>query len=443
MSERVMMYSSYPITFDKLSVAILAAGGEPVTPRGEEFGLLGRIEDGERHVLISGCPPQDAPSFQDGELPYLGQELWEEILSKLGGKPVISFHVGIGYAPRSGLLAVEFAYQCAIRWPCIVYADVFEEGEWGVKVYANADIVQLRAAGQAFTTYGMLDDDDEPVPSWPDYIARGFKMLSGKYIPPADVEAFRERWGGLQLDNFVEALKRGEGRDRLLALSVLGYSGDNGMVSVLRPWLGSSDDKERWLSTIGLGRFKDEASYPALVALLTEFFPSKQEPELVKEQARFDEWRWTVVEVLSLWNTPSVVSAFRKAYQRSVEAESFVLPHRQHMVLRRWYSFQEMLCRALGEMGAFGVFTDLHLPPVHRKIGVVNMALGFCHIEEKYEQYRLLYEWDSDEEMVKALHEILETRFGLIETERLDYLNVAKEPPINQWKMLEEDWNNL
>src|SRR5579863_10453568 len=153
MSERVMLYSRYPITFDKLSVAIRAAGGEPVAPRGEGFDFLGKIEEGERHILISGRPPQDASRFQDENLPYLEQELWEEIVSKLGGKPVVSFHVGIGYAPRSGLLAVEFAYQCAIRWPCIVYADVFEEGEWGVKVYAKADIVQLRAAGQAFTTY--------------------------------------------------------------------------------------------------------------------------------------------------------------------------------------------------------------------------------------------------------------------------------------------------
>lgn len=291
--------------------------------------------------------------------------------------------------------------------------------------------------------YEWFTDNEEPVPSWPVYVARGFEMIYGEYIPPEDVEAFSELWGGLQLDNFVEALKRGEGRDRLLALSALGYSAENGMVSVLRPWLGSSDDKERWLSTIGLGRFKDEASYPALAALLTEFFPSEQEPGLVKEQARFDEWRRTVVEVLSLWNTPSVVSAFRKTYQRSVEAESFVLPLRRHMVLRRWYSFQEMLCRALGEMGAFGVFTDLHLPPVHRKIGVVNIALGFCHIEEKYEQYRLLYEWDNDEKMLKALHIVLETRFGLTEAERLDYLNVAKEPSLNQLKMLEEDWDTL
>ena len=32
MSERVMMYTSYPLTFDELSIAVLAAGGEPVVP---------------------------------------------------------------------------------------------------------------------------------------------------------------------------------------------------------------------------------------------------------------------------------------------------------------------------------------------------------------------------------------------------------------------------
>jgi hypothetical protein len=286
-------------------------------------------------------------------------------------------------------------------------------------------------------------DDNGPMPTWPDYIARGFEMLYGEYIPPEDVEAFREQWGGLQLDNFVEALNHGEERDRLLALAVLGCGGDAGMVSVLRPLLGSLNVKERWLSTIGLGRLKDEASYSALVALLTEFLPSEQQPQLMKEQAWFDEWRWTVVDMVSSWNTPSVVPAFRKAYQRSIEAESFVRPLRRHIVLQRWYGFQEMLCRALGEIGAFGVFTDLHLPPVHQKIGVVNMALGFCHIEEKYEQYRLLYGWDNDEEMVHALHAVLETRFGLTEEERMDYLKVAKEPSVNQWKMLEEDWSNL
>lgn len=285
--------------------------------------------------------------------------------------------------------------------------------------------------------------DDESMSSWPDYVAHGFEMIYGEYIPPEDVEAFSERWGGLHLDNFVEALKRGEEQDRLLALAVLGYSGDARMTTVLRPWLGSSDDKERWLSTIGLGRLKDEASYPALVALLTEFLPSEQQPWLFKEQGLFDDWRWTVVEVLSLWDIPSPVPALRKAYQGSVEAEQYVPPSARHIILELWFRYQEMLCRDLGKSGALGVFTDLHLPPVHRKIGIVNIALGFCHIEEKYEQYRLLYEWDNDEEMLKALHMVLETRFGLTEAERIDYLDVAKETLGQQWRRLKEDWNNL
>lgn len=286
-------------------------------------------------------------------------------------------------------------------------------------------------------------DDDEPVPSWPDHVAHGFEMIYGEYTPPDEVEAFSERWGGLHLDNFVEALRRGEEPDRLLALSTLGWSGDARMISVLRPHLASSDPKERWLSTIGLGRLKDEASYPALVALLTEFLPSEQQPWLFKEQGLFDEWRWTAVEVLSLWDTPSPVPAFRKAYQGSVEAEHYVPQFARSILLQLWYRYQEMLCRVLGKLGAFGVFTDMRLPPVHRKIGIVNMALGFCHIEEKYEKYRLLYQWKEDEEMIKALHAVLERRFGLTEEERIDYLDLAKESLVKQRKRLEEDWNNL
>ena len=159
MSERVMLYSSHPLTAEDVWVAVRAAGGEPVMPEDEEYGLLGRVEEGKRYVLISGSKrPMDGDRFWETNLPYLGQELLEEICAKLGSKPRVSFLITIGYAPRSGLLAVSFAYQCAIRWPCIVYADVYAEGEWGVKVYTSAEIVQLSSAGEAFTSYGMTDE---------------------------------------------------------------------------------------------------------------------------------------------------------------------------------------------------------------------------------------------------------------------------------------------
>ena len=162
MSESVMMYTSYPLTFEELSEAVLAAGGEPVAPVDEKYDLLGRVEDGERHVLISGSRyPQDPSRFWEENLPYIGRELLEEIEAKLGAKPVASFLLGIGHAYSSGLLTVELAYQCAVRWPCIVWGEVLEEGEIVVKVYTREDMERLRKEGGTFTGHGMIDDDDE------------------------------------------------------------------------------------------------------------------------------------------------------------------------------------------------------------------------------------------------------------------------------------------
>ena len=162
MSERVMMYTSYPLTFDEVSIAVLAAGGEPVVPIDDEYDLLGRVVDGKRHVLLSGSRhPQDPSRFWEEKLSYIGKELLEEIEARLGGKPVASFLLGIGYAYSSGLLAVELAYQCAVRWPCIVWGEVLEEGEIVVKVYTREDMERLRKEGKTFTGHGMVDDDED------------------------------------------------------------------------------------------------------------------------------------------------------------------------------------------------------------------------------------------------------------------------------------------
>lgn len=97
--------------------------------------------------------------FREEKLRYIGKELLEEIEAKLGGKPVASFLIRIGYAPRSGLLAVELVYQCAARWPCLVWAEVFEQGKFALKVYTREDMERLRTEGEAFTGYGMDDDE--------------------------------------------------------------------------------------------------------------------------------------------------------------------------------------------------------------------------------------------------------------------------------------------
>lgn len=160
MSERVMLYTSHPMTFEDLSTAIVAAGGKPDPSAGDEYDILGRIEEGERHILVSGYrkPDMEPSQFWDDTVFHLGQNLALEIEAKLGAKPVTSFYIEIGHGPRSGLLAVELGYQCALRWPCIVWAEVFEAGQWVVKVFTLEDMQRLRSEGKAFTTYGMFDD---------------------------------------------------------------------------------------------------------------------------------------------------------------------------------------------------------------------------------------------------------------------------------------------
>jgi len=156
-----MLYTSYPLTFDELSEALLAAGGEPDPPVSDEFDLLGRVEEGKRYILLSGHrkPDMEPSQFWEDTVFHLGPELSEEIAAKLGARPVTSFHIQIGYGVRSGLLAVELGYQCALRWPCIVWAEIFEAGQWIVKVFTVEDMEHLKAEGQAFTDYGMYVDE--------------------------------------------------------------------------------------------------------------------------------------------------------------------------------------------------------------------------------------------------------------------------------------------
>lgn len=71
----------------------------------------------------------------------------------------------VGHAYRSGLLAVEFAYRCAERWPCVVLADITVNRKPESKIYTREEIMNLYAEEKAFSTYGMLeedyDDDDD------------------------------------------------------------------------------------------------------------------------------------------------------------------------------------------------------------------------------------------------------------------------------------------
>ncbi len=284
------------------------------------------------------------------------------------------------------------------------------------------------------------DKERQSASQWPDFIEHGFEMIYGEYIPDEEVEAFAKRWGGLNLENFVRAIKEGQREDRLLAICVIGWSDYPQASSLLRPFLQSTDAKERWLSALCLGRVKEAIAFPILISMLTEYLPSEQSPTLREDQGWFDEERIRVAFTLGLWEDPSLVPALRHAYASNVNAEQYIpnLPAKP-ILKQSWYLYQETLMRLLGRWGAFGVLAGMILPPFHLKLAIVNIALGFCQVERRYEEFGAVYKWQDDATLNEELKLVMRQRFGLSEEEQNDYLEAAKKGYIFQWRQLDQD----
>ena len=185
------------------------------------------------------------------------------------------------------------------------------------------------------------DKERQSTSQWPDFIEHGFEMIYGEYIPAEQVEAFAKRWGGLNLENFVRALAEGQREDRLLAICVIGWSDSPQASSLLRPFLQSTDAKERWLSALCLGRMKESSALPFLISMLTEYLPSEQLPTLREDQGWFDEERIRVAFTLGLWEDPSLVPALRHAYASNVKAEQYIPNLPDKPILKQfWYMYQ-------------------------------------------------------------------------------------------------------
>ena len=275
---------------------------------------------------------------------------------------------------------------------------------------------------------------------WPAFIEHGFEMMYGESIPDEAVEAFASRWGGLAAENFQRALLEGQGEDRLLALGVIGWSDLPQAPSLLFPFLQSPEAKERWVSALCLGRMKEEAARPLLVTMLTEYLPSEQAPFLEADQAWFDEERIRVAFTLGLWDDLSLVPVLRQAYQLNVKAEQY-LPDLPGIFLlkQRWYLFQETLMHILGQWGAFGVLAGMALPPYHLRLAIVNLALGYCQVGKRYEEFGATYQWQDDAAFNQQLKVVLTQRFGITEEELDHSLEDARKGSPFQWRRLDQE----
>src|SRR6266567_3439041 len=192
-----------------------------------------------------------------------------------------------------------------------------------------------------------IDDLDDMYETEAEYVQRGLEMENET---PIDGTDFARRWGGLAFENFVNALERGQGRDRVIAICVIGCSTNPRVRELLLPFLSSSDPKERWASARCLGAMKENQALPVLLRMLTEFLPREGHPFPLGEDNQWPElWRLYIPFLLRSWDRSSIVIALRQALLQIIAAEQH-MPNDQQTA----HEFQETLCYELGRRKAFG-----------------------------------------------------------------------------------------
>jgi hypothetical protein len=166
MSEMVILHSSYPLSGKEFSTVMQIAGKGYIEGEGAEFTGAFWDGDGERAIFLYGdWDAPDPEQFWEKELRY--EKRLPEIEAKLGGRPATSFGLEIGKGYGSSWLALELAYQCAVRWPCVLWAwaDTWNpfEGDHIMTIYTKEDMERLRAEKGGFTTTVplMVNDEEE------------------------------------------------------------------------------------------------------------------------------------------------------------------------------------------------------------------------------------------------------------------------------------------
>lgn len=254
----------------------------------------------------------------------------------------------------------------------------------------------------------------------PEYIKRGFAVIHGEYIPHQVIEAFRTRWGTISNETFVRVLLEGQGVDRVIAISVLGNSGHSEMKQLLRPFLESDDPQERWASAMALGTLHDDEAVPVLVTMLTEFLPAWQYEEQLHNADWFEENRIHIPSILDFWDDPSLVVSLRQALHAVVRIKQ-AMPASLGFFRSSLHFYQDALIRSSGSRGAFGALTGLALPQETLQAAIIQMVIGYCHIE--CDAKFLEYSWEREPQLREAMSTVMEQRFGLSTQEQENYLS--------------------
>ena len=218
------------------------------------------------------------------------------------------------------------------------------------------------------------------VPPWPKYIDYAYSAL-GYEEYKRQVRIFIRRWGGIDLDTFVRVLKEGQGEERVLAIFALGYTRTPFARELLLPFLQSTEPRERCASALCLGQMREEQALPVLCAMLTAFFPPKEQPASVADGRWFyNGCRLEAIMIIAEWARPEVIPELLKALQAYWDLEQAIIEH-SHFGIGSdyWRRCQGRVAYALGWLGTFDLLSTMDVGEQRRLAWNVYLALGNMH----------------------------------------------------------------
>ena len=268
------------------------------------------------------------------------------------------------------------------------------------------------------------------MPEWPAYVTYAFsapRVISTEEWIQEDIEAFQERWGGVDLVTFAHVLHHGKGDDQVVAAFAVGYTRSAWARDLLLPFLQSDDPGVRWAAALSLGEMKDERARPVLIQMLLEFLPPPYTPLGEVGPDWFEIEHLQVAHLLGRWGDHALIPTLRETLMRVWQAERDAPADINHASIDHGRLYQDELAYALGQLGAFDVLTGLMVPTPRKRVWMVNLALGYLNVQEHYRTNCIGFIGDpmhvaNYQNLLPLLLQVLHQRLGLSSQEAASYL---------------------
>jgi len=252
--------------------------------------------------------------------------------------------------------------------------------------------------------------------SCPDYVDGAFRAVyyGGDY--ERKIDAFAERWHGLEPEAFTRAFEGGTPEEKAVALFALSFSQSPNAQAILSAALESGEPMEQWASALCLAERKDELALPVLLSFFEELLPPRLHP-LEREGGLYHSWRMRAASLLADWGRKDVIPALRQALDKAWRLEQADTIDRKHV----WHDYQDELVYALGRLEAFGALVGFSLPAPRLQFWVVLLACGSLQAQSRYGD--LLTQVQINETLKGEIAQVLEQRFGVPAEKRSIYID--------------------